>query len=86
MVPDFTSVMWFLTVGMIAGWFAGEMRQGHGFGIIGNTVIGAIGAMVGGFLLEYVELGIPTMLASVVAAFVGATILLFVFDHIGLHA
>jgi uncharacterized membrane protein YeaQ/YmgE (transglycosylase-associated protein family) len=86
MIPDVTSLMWFLTVGLIAGWMAGEMRQGQGFGLVGNILIGVSGALVGGVLMKYVDLGMPAMIGSVVAAFVGATVLLFVFDRIGLRA
>lgn len=89
MTLDLTSVLWFLTVGLIAGWAAGELRKGEGFGLLGNAVVGIAGALLGAFLFEQFRIGVPGMpgmIGSVVTAFVGATVLLFVCDHIGLHA
>ena len=39
--------VWFLLIGLIAGWLAGQIMKGKGFGLIGNLVVGVIGAMLG---------------------------------------
>uniref|UniRef100_UPI003A96D1EB GlsB/YeaQ/YmgE family stress response membrane protein n=1 Tax=Pseudidiomarina sp. TaxID=2081707 RepID=UPI003A96D1EB len=44
--------LWFLLVGLIAGWLAGSLVKGGGFGLLGNIVIGVIGALIGGFLFN----------------------------------
>jgi len=68
-----------LVVGLIAGWLAGQIVQGTGFGIVGDLVIGILGAFVGSWLLP--ELGIHLgsgLLAAIINATIGAVVLLFV--------
>ncbi|MEX0681411.1 MAG: GlsB/YeaQ/YmgE family stress response membrane protein [Balneolales bacterium] len=50
------SLLWFLLVGLIAGWIAGLIMRGEGFGIIGNLVVGVLGALVGGYLFEWLNI------------------------------
>ena len=47
----------FLVIGALAGWLAGVIMKGRGFGIIGNIVVGILGSFVGGWLLPMVGLG-----------------------------
>ena len=46
----------FLIIGAIAGWLAGTIMKGRGFGLLGNMVVGIVGAFVGGFLFSAVGL------------------------------
>jgi uncharacterized membrane protein YeaQ/YmgE (transglycosylase-associated protein family) len=72
------SLVWFLLIGAVAGFLAGKIMKGKGFGIIGNIVVGVIGAVLGGFLFGV--LGVSTgdgLLGSLVTATVGAIVLLF---------
>ncbi|MFC0244205.1 GlsB/YeaQ/YmgE family stress response membrane protein [Falsochrobactrum ovis] len=69
----------FLFVGLIAGWLAGKLVQGGGFGLIGNIIVGVIGAFFAGWLLPQLGLSVGGgMIASIVNAFIGAAILLFI--------
>ena len=43
--------LWFLIIGAVAGWLAGQIARGHGFGLIGDIVVGIIGALIGGLCL-----------------------------------
>jgi uncharacterized membrane protein YeaQ/YmgE (transglycosylase-associated protein family) len=43
-------IVWFLIIGLIAGWLAGQLMRGRGFGLIGNLIIGVLGAIIGGYL------------------------------------
>ena len=73
------SLIVFLIVGLIAGWLAGQLMKGGGFGIIGDIVVGVIGAFIGGWLwgvLKLPSLG-PWWLTAIITATVGACILLF---------
>lgn len=74
---DIVSVVLWLAIGAVAGWLAGRMMKGGGFGLIGNIVIGIIGSLIGGFLLGGLlsSLGI---VGSLITAVIGAVILLFV--------
>jgi uncharacterized membrane protein YeaQ/YmgE (transglycosylase-associated protein family) len=46
------SLLVFLIVGLIAGWLAGQVVKGGGFGLVGDLVVGVIGAFLGGFLFN----------------------------------
>jgi len=73
------SFLWFLIVGIVAGWLAGVLVRGGGFGIIGDLVIGVIGAFLGGWLFS--TLGASTgggLLGSIIVATIGAVVLLFI--------
>jgi uncharacterized membrane protein YeaQ/YmgE (transglycosylase-associated protein family) len=73
------SILWFLVVGLVAGWLAGVLVKGGGFGVIGDLVVGVIGAFLGGWLFR--TLGASAgggLLGSIIVATVGAVVLLFV--------
>jgi uncharacterized membrane protein YeaQ/YmgE (transglycosylase-associated protein family) len=73
------SLLWFLIVGLIAGWLAGVLVKGGGFGVIGDIVVGIIGAVIGGWL--FTTLGASTsggLVGSIVVATIGAVVLLVV--------
>ena len=72
------SFVWFLLVGLVAGWIAGQIMKGRGFGLLGNLVVGVIGALLGGFLFGLVGFGGGGLLASLFSAVVGAIVLLWV--------
>jgi uncharacterized membrane protein YeaQ/YmgE (transglycosylase-associated protein family) len=71
-----------VVVGAIAGWLAGKVMKGSGFGLIGDIVIGVIGALVGGWLastLFHVPGAISGFnLTTIIVAFLGAMVVLFV--------
>ncbi len=70
-------VIWLLIVGVIAGWLAGVLVKGGGFGLIGDLVVGIIGALIGGLLFGGALLG-GGVLGSILVATIGAVILLLV--------
>ena len=71
------SLLVFLLVGAVAGWLAGQIVKGYGFGLLGNIVVGIVGAFVAGFLMPRLGLGIPAgILGSIIYATVGAVLLL----------
>ncbi|KCZ91172.1 GlsB/YeaQ/YmgE family stress response membrane protein [Hyphomonas jannaschiana] len=69
----------FLLVGGVAGWLAGLIVRGGGFGIIGNIAVGIIGAFVAGFLFPVfgISLGVG-IVASILHATIGAVVLLLI--------
>ena len=73
------SFLWFLVVGAIAGWLAGILVKGGGFGLLGDIVVGIIGAFVGGYLFR--TFGVSAgggLIGSILVATVGAVVLLVV--------
>jgi uncharacterized membrane protein YeaQ/YmgE (transglycosylase-associated protein family) len=72
------SFLWFILIGLAAGWLAGQLMRGVGFGLVGDIVVGVIGALLGGFL--FTTFGISTgggLLGSLIVATIGAVVLLF---------
>ena len=74
---DLQNLIVFLLIGLAAGWLAGLIKTGSSFGLVGNLVIGVLGAVLGGFLLPMVGLAPMGILGAFVTATIGALILLF---------
>ena len=78
------SLLVIIVVGVVAGWLAGRVMEGGGFGIIGDLVVGLIGAFIGDWLLP--QLGIHFgvgLIALIVNAFIGAVVLLLILRLVG---
>jgi uncharacterized membrane protein YeaQ/YmgE (transglycosylase-associated protein family) len=74
---DAQALIIFLIIGAVAGWLAGQIMAGGGFGLIGNIIVGIIGAVVAGWLLPgFFPLG--GIVGSIIHAAIGAIIVLFV--------
>jgi uncharacterized membrane protein YeaQ/YmgE (transglycosylase-associated protein family) len=70
--------IWFILIGLAAGWLAGQLVRGGGFGLIGDIIVGVIGALLGGFLFSALGLsGGGGLLGSLIVATIGAIVLLF---------
>ncbi|MBE0686991.1 MAG: GlsB/YeaQ/YmgE family stress response membrane protein [Anaerolineaceae bacterium] len=71
-----------IIVGLIAGWLAGKVMKGRGFGLLGNIIIGVIGALVGGWLagaLLNISNAISGFnLQTILVAFLGSVVVLFI--------
>jgi uncharacterized membrane protein YeaQ/YmgE (transglycosylase-associated protein family) len=76
MPMDAQSLIIFLLVGAIAGWLAGTLVKGYGFGLLGNIVVGIIGAYIGAWLFPQFGLGFDGLLGAIVSATIGAIVLL----------
>ncbi|HXP78649.1 MAG TPA: GlsB/YeaQ/YmgE family stress response membrane protein [Verrucomicrobiae bacterium] len=73
------NLLWWCIVGLIAGFLAGKVMKGGGFGVLMDIVIGIIGAMLGGWLFGMVGISAGSgLIGSIVVAFVGACILLWI--------
>lgn len=71
--------LWFLIIGLIAGWLAGVLMKGGGFGMVGDLVVGVIGAILGGWLFGALGLSAGGgLIGSLVVATIGAVVLLFI--------
>jgi len=69
-------LIWFILIGLCAGWLAGRITKGSGFGLLGNMAVGVVGAVLGGFLFGLLGLKSTSLLGSLVTATVGAIALL----------
>ena len=71
------TIIIFVLIGVVAGWLAGRIWQGAGFGFLGNLIVGVVGSFVGGFILKHFGIRFYGIVGSVIAAVVGALVLLF---------
>ena len=75
-----TSLIAWLVIGGIAGWLAGIITKGKGYGCVGNVLVGIIGSVVGGWLFRLAEISAPggRLIGSILTAVAGAVILTIV--------
>jgi uncharacterized membrane protein YeaQ/YmgE (transglycosylase-associated protein family) len=77
------SLLIFLIIGAIAGWLAGVIVKGYGFGLIGNLVVGVIGSFIGGWLFGVLGFAAGAgLLGELIPAIAGAVLLLFILRFI----
>jgi len=76
-------LIYFLLIGMAAGWLAGKLMEGRSFGLLGNLVVGVIGAILGGFVFRLIGLAATGLLGSLICATAGAVLLLFLLQKFG---
>jgi len=69
-----TNLIWFLLVGLIAGWLAGRVMRGGGFGVVGDMIVGIIGALLGGWLFGLLGIHAGGLIGAIITAFVGAVV------------
>lgn len=70
-------ILLIVVIGGVAGWLAGKVTKGKGFGFWGNMAIGILGSLVGGFLFRFFGLSAYGLLGHLVMAFLGAVVLLW---------
>ena len=74
-MPD---ILWFIIIGIIAGWLAGLIMKGRGFGILGDLVVGVVGAILGGLIFDFFGVGAGGIIGNIIMAVIGAVVLLFI--------
>lgn len=72
------NLLLFLLIGLVAGWLAGQIMKGKGFGLVGNLIVGVIGAFIGGLVFDALGIAFAGIVGSLIAALVGALILLWI--------
>ena|SRR3989338_509831 len=68
------NLLWFLLIGLLAGWLAGVLIRGRGYGIVADSIIGILGAFVGGFLFSLLGIQTTSTLGSLVMSVIGAIV------------
>jgi len=69
--------VWFILIGLVAGWLAGQLMKGGGFGVAGDIVVGVVGALLGGFI--FTKLGVSSggsLIGAIIVATIGAVVLI----------
>ncbi len=70
--------LWTIIIGGIAGWLAGKVMRGDGFGIIVDIIVGVVGGWLGGWVLGKLGLHFGGLIGSLVVAFLGAVLLIWI--------
>jgi len=74
---DLVSLAIFLGIGALAGFLAGKIMKGQGFGLLSNIIIGIIGAVIGGYVFGLLGISAGGLIGSLITAVAGAVILLY---------
>ncbi|HEY6059894.1 MAG TPA: GlsB/YeaQ/YmgE family stress response membrane protein [Gemmatimonadales bacterium] len=72
-----TNLIWLLLIGLVAGWLAGKVMRGQGYGVLADMVIGVIGAFLGGWIFGLLHISAGGLFGLLVMAFVGAVVLIW---------
>lgn len=73
-----TNLIWWAVVGLIAGWAAGKIMKGGGYGVVMDIVLGIIGAVVGGWLVGVLGIHAGGMIGTILVAILGAVVLIWI--------
>ncbi|MDE5674713.1 MAG: GlsB/YeaQ/YmgE family stress response membrane protein [Muribaculaceae bacterium] len=72
------SFIWYILIGIVAGFVAGKLMRGGGFGIIVNLVVGIIGGVLGGWLFSLFGISTSSIIGNLITSVVGAVFLLWI--------
>jgi len=75
-------LVWQIVIGILAGWLAGKIMRGRGFGLLMDLVIGIVGSLLGGLVFGLLGLYSSGVIGSLVVATVGAMMLLYLVRHL----
>jgi len=73
-----SSLLGWIVIGLLAGWIAGEVSRGAGFGCLGNVAIGMVGSILGGWIFSKLGIFAGGFIYSLAAATVGAVVLVLI--------
>jgi len=71
-------MIYWIVVGLIAGWLAGQVMKGGGYGVLVDIILGILGGFVGGWVFGLLGIHAGGMIGSIVVAFVGAVLLVWI--------
>lgn len=74
---DISNLLWFIIIGFLAGWIATRLMRKSNIGLVGNIVVGVLGAVIGGNIFKFLRISASGLLGSLVTAVVGAVVLLY---------
>jgi len=72
-----TGLIWWIIVGLIAGWLAGKIMKGSGYGALADILLGMVGAIVGGFIMRILGFYGGGLIYSIIVATLGAVLLIW---------
>jgi uncharacterized membrane protein YeaQ/YmgE (transglycosylase-associated protein family) len=70
-------LVWVVLVGILAGWLAGQITKGRGFGVLGDLIVGILGSLLGSFLFALIGIFAYSLLGRLIMSVIGAIVLLW---------
>ena len=70
-------LLWQIAIGILAGWLAGKIMRGRGFGVVLDLILGVVGSLIGGLVFGVLGLHAYGLIGSIVVATTGAVMLLY---------
>ena len=71
-------IIWWVVVGLIAGWASGKIMKGGGYGVIADILLGIVGGFVGGWVVGLLGIGGGGLIWSILVAILGAVVLIWI--------
>lgn len=72
------AIIWWIIAGLIAGWAAGKIMKGGGYGVLADIVLGILGGIIGGWVVGFAGFGGGGLIWSILVAILGAVILIWI--------
>lgn len=76
------SIVWRVLIGILAGWLAGKIMRGRGFGLLLDLALGIVGSFIGGAVFGLLGLSAYSLIGSLVVSTAGAVLLLYLIRHL----
>ena len=70
-------LIWVVVIGILAGWLAGQITKGKGFGLFGDLIVGVIGSLLGSFVFGLLGIYASSLVGRLILAVIGAILLLY---------
>jgi len=75
-------LIWVVVIGIVAGWLAGQITKGKGFGLLGDLIVGVLGSLLGSFVFGLLGIYAGSIVGRLILAVVGALLLLYLIRFI----
>jgi uncharacterized membrane protein YeaQ/YmgE (transglycosylase-associated protein family) len=75
-------IVWFLLIGLAAGWLAGQLTKGRSFGLVNDLIVGVVGAILGGLLFDLLGLRATHLVGRLITATIGAVVFLYILREV----
>ena len=75
-------LIWVVVIGILAGWLAGQLTKGRGFGVLGDLVVGVIGSLLGSFVFALLGIYAGSIIGRLILAVIGSILLLYLIRFI----
>lgn len=75
-------IIWWIIVGIVAGWLTGKLMKGSGYGVLPDLILGMVGALIGGWIFSAIGITTTSIVGGIIVAFIGAVIVVAIFRAI----